>query len=540
MASQQPNQSARATPLIRHTGRHGRGDSHWRLIPAVLGSVLFNFGLIAGLAFLLPAPVGAVPVETSAAQNEATVQAEAPEEAASPDPLTIRDIDPAVIDPSRDINYPVNREADISVPDIVNPDEPVGIEGSTGPPINIPLRFGSGDGAGGGLKMLGMEPNWSGLGSPGGMSLRASLLAPGGIGGRSAGTREMLAEKGGGTGASEAAVVGGLHWLIKVQSSDGSWRLDGNFKNKGQANDIAGTAFGLLPFLGAGHTHKAAKGNPFDKPIEKAILFLLRKQDKRTGNLRGGMYGHCLATIALSEDFGLTQDPLLRRPTQAAVNYIVQAQHSAGGWRYSPGEPGDTSVTGWAVMALKSARMSGLDVPEITFRKAVNYLNSCMDPNNNGYGYTSRGSSPTMSAVGLLCRQYLQSWGSSKREMINGIKNNITPVQPPVAPGRPAQVPGAGMYYFYYATQVMHHYTGGPEWKAWNDKMRDSLVKSQDQAANSTLKGSWDPTGDPHAAAGGRLMYTSLCLLTLEVYYRHLPLYQREAGAGKDRAVLRP
>ena len=29
-------------------------------------------------------------------------------------------------------------------------------------------------------------------------------------------------------------------------------------------------------------------------------------------------------------------------------------------------------------------------------------------------------------------------------------------------------------------------------------------------------------------------MYTSLSLLTLEVYYRHLPLYRREMGGQKD------
>jgi hypothetical protein len=500
----------------------------------VLGSLVFNVGLIGALAFLLPAPAGAVTMETKGANNEANVQAEAPQEAASADPLTITDIDPAAIAPDTEINYDVVRKADISVPGVVNPDEPIGIENGsqTAPPMSIPLPFGTGGGTGGGLQIAGMDANWSGPGSPGGYSLKALAPSAGSIFGRSGATKEKALAEGGGTGPSEAAVAGGLRWLIKVQSSDGSWRLDGNFKNKGQANDIAGTAFGLLPFLGAGKTHKASKDNPWDKPIEKAILFLLRKQDRKTGNLGGGMYGHCLAAIALSEAFGLTQDPLLRRPTQGAVNYIVQAQHSAGGWRYSPGEPGDTSVTGWAVMALKSAKMSGLDVPEITFRKAIRYLDSCRDANNDGYGYTGPGSSPTMSAVGLLCRQYLQNWGDRKKEMINGIKNNIKPVPPPAPPGRPLN-----MYYYYYATQVMHHFTGGPEWKAWNEKMRDSLVKSQEQN-NPTLKGSWDPTGDPHAAAGGRLMYTSLCLLTLEVYYRHLPLYQREAGAGKDRTVV--
>ena len=38
----------------------------------------------------------------------------------------------------------------------------------------------------------------------------------------------------------------------------------------------------------------------------------------------------------------------------------------------------------------------------------------------------------------------------------------------------------------------------------------------------------WSSAGDVHGSAGGRLMITSLNLLTLEVYYRHLPLYYRD------------
>lgn len=48
------------------------------------------------------------------------------------------------------------------------------------------------------------------------------------------------------------------------------------------------------------------------------------------------------------------------------------------------------------------------------------------------------------------------------------------------------------------------------------------------QAKEGIEKGSWDPTGTAHGEIGGRLMQTSLCLLTLQVYYRYLPLYFRE------------
>jgi hypothetical protein len=101
------------------------------------------------------------------------------------------------------------------------------------------------------------------------------------------------------------------------------------------------------------------------------------------------------------------------------------------------------------------------------------------------------------------------------------------------------------MYYFYYATQVMHH-MGGEAWDQWNGGvngrpgMRDLLVNSQDEGldkAHPDQRGSWDPTGDAFAAQFGREGYTCLCILTLEVYYRHLPLYKRELAAAKDEAI---
>jgi hypothetical protein len=86
----------------------------------------------------------------------------------------------------------------------------------------------------------------------------------------------------------------------------------------------------------------------------------------------------------------------------------------------------------------------------------------------------------------------------------------------------PAQ---GNMYYNYYATQVMHR-VGGDSWEFWNPRMRDLLLKTQDQGTDAkrpAQKGSWDPKPDQHGAVGGRIMITSLSLLTLEVYYRYRP-----------------
>src|SRR5262249_54557597 len=124
----------------------------------------------------------------------------------------------------------------------------------------------------------------------------------------------------------------------------------------------------------------------------------------------------------------------------------------------------------------------------------------------------------------LLCRQYL-GWGPRNPGLAKGV-DRLKQLPPKAA---------NTMYYNYYATQVMHH-IGGDHWAFWNPQMRDLLIERQDKGADSKHphhKGSWDPKVDAHGSSGGRLMVTSLSLLTLEVYYRHLPLYRRDMGTTK-------
>ena len=170
--------------------------------------------------------------------------------------------------------------------------------------------------------------------------------------------RRLLLLRNGGTEATEKAVAAGLAWLALQQRADGRWVIEG-----GQKNDTAATAFGLLPFLGAGFAHMGPLGKePYAATLQKGLDFLITHQQV-SGDLGGGMYGHALGTLTLCQAYALTADPKLKGPAEKAVAYIVAAQHTAGGWRYAPGQPGDTSVTAWQVAALHSARQAGLPVP---------------------------------------------------------------------------------------------------------------------------------------------------------------------------------
>ena len=530
-------------PVIRTApGQANVTDSRLRVIPAWIISGAAH-AVILGLFVL------ANLLNFSQAQAPGSdYQAEEPTKVDDTDTDNLKDPDIGFTS-SVPASFDVGRIEEVNVPGPADPSQMFGIPGAPpdAPRQNIPAPAGFGkDGLG-----RGADADAAGkaalFGGPGGSM---GLMAPGGFGGRSGSTHEQLLKQGGNR-LSEAAVASGLQFLARHQAPDGHWSLDqfhlnvntkfpengprlANDQSTGQGtkNDVAGTAFGLLPFLGAGETHKPPPpGTPRDqnyqKVVEAGLRYLLSKQT-RDGEFPGGMYAHGLATIAMCEAYGLTSDPLLKSPAQKAIDFIVKAQDpSGGGWRYTPRSGGDTSVVGWQVMALKSGQMSGLSVPKSTLDGASKWLDSCMTSDKGGYGYTGPQETPTMTAVGLLCRMYL-GWSPKNPGLQAGVarlKGN-----PPTALNN--------MYYYYYATQVMHH-MGGESFEFWNPKMRDLLIKGQDQGKDPKhpwQKGSWDPSGDVHGKVGGRIMITSLSLLTLEVYYRHLPLYRREAGVMKDVA----
>ncbi len=350
---------------------------------------------------------------------------------------------------------------------------------------------------------------------------------------RPAEVRKDLVKTMGGTEASEAAVERGLAWLVAHQGSDGNWSLEDlhcqGHKCDGQGSaktDAAANGLALMALLGAGHsTEKGAHV----ASVRRGINWLVAHQ-KADGCLSepGGtqMYSHGLASIALCEAFGLTADPALRGPCEKAVKFIVEAQDpQTGGWRYSPRGGGDTSVFGWQVMALKSAEMAGLPVPAETYRLAAHWLDSvAAGPRKLLYGYQpGREARPSLTAEALLCRQYLGMPRSSESMTVGGqyLLANLP------------KVDARNLYYWYYATQVMYH-LGGPDWSTWNPKLRDLLVATQSN--DGPASGSWHPqrpSTDKWGDSGGRVYETAISLLILEVYYRHLPLYQQLTG---DRA----
>ncbi len=348
----------------------------------------------------------------------------------------------------------------------------------------------------------------------------------GGLSGRGQGQRGAMVGRYGGSEASEKAVAAALKWLAEHQFPDGGWsfahhlapRCQGKCRNPGNLAEarIGATAMGLLPFLGAGQTHKA--GN-YKKTVKNGLYFLVNhmKISPKGGELYeegGRMYSHGLASIALCEAYAMTHDKGLFTPAQQAVNFICYAQDPVGGgWRYQPRQPGDTSVVGWQIMALKSGHMAYLTVPPVVVKKSFKYLDTVQAGGGSYYGYTDPGKGQATTAIGLLCRMYL-GWKKDNPALERGVKQISQ------------WGPSGNYYYNYYATQVMRHW-GGDEWKKWNGVMRDKLVNSQAKQGHET--GSWFSGGDHGAERGGRLYCTSMATMVLEVYYRHLPIYRKQS-----------
>ena len=350
--------------------------------------------------------------------------------------------------------------------------------------------------------------------------------------------------------STEAAIHRGLEFLARNQKPDGSWALagfdPGHPLSKRQLNsDTAATGLVLLAFQGGGYNHREYR---YAGQLKQAIDWLVKHQapdgglyvesDKRSDEACR-MYSHGIATLALTEAYGMTQDPALKGPAQKAIDYLATTQHSSkGGWRYfgSPKKRStDTSVSGWMMMAIQSAQLADLRVDPRMKQRLTQWLNIAADPNNpstfryNPYAVNSQGvsrvqgikASPSMTSVGLLMRIY-SGWDKNDMRLLQGT-NYLLMQQLPNMTTRKTR----DTYYWYYATQVLKH-VGGEQWNQWNNTLRPMLINTQERKGDQA--GSWhpyEPVPDRWGAYGGRLYVTTMNLLSLEVRHRLLPLYRK-------------
>ena len=338
-------------------------------------------------------------------------------------------------------------------------------------------------------------------------------------------------------GIGRQAIEDALDWIVRQQQADGSWQLTGPYPDAGTVETQTGaTSLALLALLGDGQTHRHGR---FQSQVEAGLRWLVNVQhadgdlfDIEEEGREAHFYAHAMGTIVLCEALALTGDEALRQPAQMAVQFLADAQNPVlGGWKYRPLNAdgiGDLSVTGWALMALHSARIAQLEIDEQAFQIARQFLNAVQEEASNRAYYKYRPDFPieeaqrhSMTAEGLLCRQWL-GWPKHEPALKRGIAFLLAMQnQPEWKPYR------RNVYAWYYTAQTLHN-LGGADWENWFAQILPMLVEQQQQSGK--LRGSWHPTKPPGAFQersqdAGRLYVTVMCVLILETPYRHAPLY---------------
>lgn len=359
-----------------------------------------------------------------------------------------------------------------------------------------------------------------------------------------------------GNNKTEAAVLKVLWWLKAKQNTDGSW---------GEANKVANTAFAVLSYLAHGE-HPGSKSpyrKDFGPVVQQALDFLIGSLAADAGGVPrfrgsdGNEYSFLLGTYALCEAYGMTGNPNCKDAALTCLARIVSGQSATGGWDYklnSASNRDDLSFAGWAIQALKAAKLSGLEVDglDAALNKAIGCLKRRSASKSAGFTYTptggNNGGTTGLSGVGALALQFLGHGDEPEARNALEVMRAWQPAfdRATLSAGNSGACP---QYYCYYATQCKYQAgmrPGAPEvdekaWVAWNAAMqklytasiRDVAEKVPDHTGKGHAQGYYE---NADALTSRPYMDTCLVALQLMVYYRYLPTSHIEPAKGAEPA----
>lgn len=310
--------------------------------------------------------------------------------------------------------------------------------------------------------------------------------------------------------AVDLSIQRGLAWLAESQNADGTFGKHG-------PNDVTGIwALCAMSFLARGHIPGSDR---YGAVVERtaAKLLSVQRDDGYLGGNNGKMYSHCIVTLFLSEISGMVNPDLQAKINivlPKAVKLILDAQkiekndHHRGGWRYEPNSTdSDFSCSGWALMALRSARLNGAQVPPEAISEAVSYILKRHDENLGSFGYTDTHTHGiTLTGAGILC---LSLCGEHENPAVQRGARFLMQ--------KYTELPKQGYCFYgvYYAAQGLFQ-LGGSEWQSYSRWMYDTWIPQQHE------DGYWDRNEND------RHYQTAMVLLAFTVPYRQLPIYQRD------------
>ncbi len=314
---------------------------------------------------------------------------------------------------------------------------------------------------------------------------------------------------------TEKVIFAALKFLASKQQPNGAWGL-----SDGKRHQVAMTGYTLLSFLAAGQLPQEGE---YGKHVASGAEFLVScvKPDGFIQAANSNMYGHGIASIALAELYGQTQDSELRSKLRKSVRLILACQNNQGGWRYAPrvGDA-DISVTVLQVVALRAALNAGIEVPQASIDRAVAYVRSCYhNDSTGGFTYQPHNNSPgfarTAAAIYSLqvCGQYDDPHVKKGSAYLNKALGTM------LKSGRDEWF----TYGHFYAAPAQYM-VGGETWKAWYEKLRDFLVKNVKREGDVAF---WEPKFDHGGHGQGELYVTAVYAMILAMPYHYVPLYQR-------------
>jgi hypothetical protein len=365
----------------------------------------------------------------------------------------------------------------------------------------------------------------------------------------------------GGTPVSESAVAAGLEWLARHQAEDGHWGPDCLGPNgmrcekehpcsaPGGAYEAAQTGLALLAFQAGGNYD--FNGKSYSDNVRRGLDWFVERQGPN-GELVGStnhlaqkpgdpvqydqhyMYEHAIGTFALAEACAVARaaqrHPDERYLTAAtkAVEFIESQQHNDGGWRYTPDKwaPSDASVSGWSMLALKTAKEAELQVQDDTMSHMTAFFKRLADPltgrtHYQGLTYVT----DATTGVGMMVDEFVQHQPDSDQVHL-GAAYLADQAESEWGMGRQT----ASDYYLWYNCTLAMFMAGGDTWDRWNNVIRDHVVSLQIHG-DECNRGSWEPN-DRFGGSGGRVYSTALGVLTLEVYYRFA---REKAAQGEEQ-----
>ena len=346
-------------------------------------------------------------------------------------------------------------------------------------------------------------------------------LGRGGSGGESAGSR--------------AAIHAGLDWLARHRTEQGVWRpLPAGHRDPSTIPPVGGqlghTGLAVICFLAAGH--EPDQPGPYQQLLREARAWLVVTckdgsfpQPRYNG--LSNLYEVAIGVLALAECLQREEVESVRRALGRGVAYLTKCRHPRYGWRYTPRQDTDTSVTGWVLLALQSAAHAEVEVPAENYAGVKRWLARVSDPDTGRTGYKERGKGDNlaMTATGLFLRILL---GEDPRSTLNRrAARQVSRVRVRYRGGTLLRNP----YEVYYAALAMYQ-CGGRAWRRFNPRIRDALVSAQ-AGGRGCWRGSWHPGS---AWVDERTLATCFAILTLETYYRYLPQHGGASSPG-ERAL---